>query len=403
MGRASGDEVRRVRRIRGPQTVAEVAATGAAGGILLLVAFAVLHALARPAPLPVAPGRVSAQARPPAPPSAIPGDLGPGRLRFPVPAVSPAAMSDSFAQARGERSHLAVDILAPRGSPVVAVDDGTLVRLSSSPAGGISVYQLDAGEHHCFFYAHLERYAEGLTEGQFVKRGEVIAYVGTTGNAPPEHPASAFRHPRADVPETVLGRASRRPLPALALTRQPRRGAASGGRVRPPDHDRVEPGAAEEEPAALLVEAPGGVEAEEAVGQHLQEPPGLVLEPLGVGAGHEDADSAVQEGEEELVRLPVREEVVHLLPAVEGRREAEEGLGPGLNQPAQDPLAALPRVVGALVEDPFRVEERGIAALPEAAQGIEQGAGVLLEFLLRVEHGSTMVSRAGRATHPLTA
>ena len=205
MGRASGDEVRSVRRIRGPQTVAEAAATGAAGGILLLVAFVVLHALARPAPQPVAPGRVGAPARPPAPPSAIPGDLGPGRLRFPVPAVSPAAMSDSFAQARGERSHLAVDILAPRGSPVVAVDDGTLVRLSSSPAGGISVYQLDAGERHCFFYAHLERYAEGLTEGQFVKRGEVIAYVGTTGNAPPNTPHLHFAIHELTSPKQCWG------------------------------------------------------------------------------------------------------------------------------------------------------------------------------------------------------
>jgi murein DD-endopeptidase MepM/ murein hydrolase activator NlpD len=168
-----------VRRIHGPRTVGELAATGAAGGILLLVALVVLQARARPAPPPVAPGRVSAQ--------------GPGRLRFPVPAVSRAAMSDSFAEARGsERSHLAVDILAPRGSPVVAVDDGTLARLSSSPAAGLSVYQLDAAERYCFFYAHLERYAEGLAEGRPVKRGEVIAYVGTTGNAPANTPHLHF-------------------------------------------------------------------------------------------------------------------------------------------------------------------------------------------------------------------
>jgi len=185
--RAPG-EVRRVRRIRGPQTVAEVAATGAAGGILLLVALVVLHALARPAP-----------------PSAIPGGLGPGRLRFPVPAVSSTAMSDSFAQARGKRSHLAVDILAPRGSPVVAVDDGTLARLSSSPAGGISIYQLDAAERHCFVYAHLERYAEGLAEGQPVKRGDVIAYVGTTGNAPPNTPHLHFAIHEVTSPKQCWG------------------------------------------------------------------------------------------------------------------------------------------------------------------------------------------------------
>ena len=92
-------------------------------------------------------------------------------------------MSNSFAEPRGYRTHLAVDILAPRGSAVVAVDDGTVARLSSSQAGGISIYQFDAAERYCFFYAHLERYAEGLAEGQPVKRGRLLGYVGTTGNA----------------------------------------------------------------------------------------------------------------------------------------------------------------------------------------------------------------------------
>jgi murein DD-endopeptidase MepM/ murein hydrolase activator NlpD len=194
-----------VRRIRGPQTVAELVATGAAAGILLLVAFVVLHARARPMQLPVVSGRMSAQGPAPASPSAIPGGLGPGRLRFPVPAVPPAAMSDGFAQARGRRLHLAVDILAPRGSPVVAVDDGTLVRLSTSPAGGISVYQHDAAGRYCFVYAHLERYAAGLAEGRSVKRGEVIAYVGTTGNAPPKTPHLHFAIHEVTSPKQCWG------------------------------------------------------------------------------------------------------------------------------------------------------------------------------------------------------
>ena len=184
--------MRRVRRIRGPETIAELMATGAAGGIVLLVAFVLLHAWARPAPPPVAPGRLGA-------------GPGPGRLLFPVPAVSPAAMSDSFAEARGTRSHLAVDVLAPRGSPVVAVDDGTLARLSSSPAGGISVYQLDAAERYCFFYAHLERYAAGVAEGQPVKRGQVIGYVGTTGNAPPGTPHLHFAIHEVTSPKQCPG------------------------------------------------------------------------------------------------------------------------------------------------------------------------------------------------------
>lgn len=114
-------------------------------------------------------------------------------------------MSDSFSEARGERSHLAVDILAPRGSPVVAVDDGTLARLSSSPAGGISVYQLGASERYCFIYAHLERYAEGLAEGQPVRRGEVIGYVGTTGNAPPSTPHLHFAIHQVEPPNGCWG------------------------------------------------------------------------------------------------------------------------------------------------------------------------------------------------------
>jgi murein DD-endopeptidase MepM/ murein hydrolase activator NlpD len=173
-------EAHRVRRIRGPETLAEFAAIGGAGATVLLAAFVLLQAWSRPSQPPAAPGRVS------------PGDLSAGRLRFPVPAVSLAAMVDSFAEARGTRAHQAVDILAPRGSPVVAVDDGTLVRLSSSLAGGIAVYQLDVSGQLCFFYAHLERYARGLATGQVVKKGEVIGYVGTTGNAPRNTPHLHF-------------------------------------------------------------------------------------------------------------------------------------------------------------------------------------------------------------------
>jgi murein DD-endopeptidase MepM/ murein hydrolase activator NlpD len=169
-----------VRRIRGPETIAELVAAGAAGGGVLLAAFVLLQAWARPGPLPAVAGPASAR------------DLATRRLRFPVPAVPSTAMSDSFAEARGARAHLAVDIRAPRGSAVVAVDDGTLARLSSSAAGGISIDQLDAAGRYCFYYAHLERYAAGLAAGRLVKRGEVIGYVGTTGNAPANTPHLHF-------------------------------------------------------------------------------------------------------------------------------------------------------------------------------------------------------------------
>ena len=184
----AGAPQRETRRMHAPQTVGEIVATGAAGGILLLLAIMALQVRGCPGPSPVARG-----------------DIGGGRLLFPVPAVSVGAMSDSFADRRGNRTHLAVDILAPRGSPVIAVDEGTVARLSSDQAGGISIYQFDAAEHYCFFYAHLDRYAEGLAQGQPVKRGQLIGYVGTTGNAPANTPHLHFAISEVTVPKQWWG------------------------------------------------------------------------------------------------------------------------------------------------------------------------------------------------------
>ena len=99
-----------------------------------------------------------------------------------------------FAQRRGggSRGHEAVDILAPRHTPVVAVEDGTIAKLFNSKAGGITVYQFDPTEQFCYYYAHLQRYAPGLRDGKKVSKGDVIGYVGTTGNAPPNTPHLHF-------------------------------------------------------------------------------------------------------------------------------------------------------------------------------------------------------------------
>jgi peptidoglycan LD-endopeptidase LytH len=99
-----------------------------------------------------------------------------------------------FAQRRGggSRGHEAIDILAPRHTPVVAVEDGTIARLFNSKAGGITVYQFDPTEQFCYYYAHLQRYAAGLRDGQRISKGDVIGYVGTTGNAPPNTPHLHF-------------------------------------------------------------------------------------------------------------------------------------------------------------------------------------------------------------------
>lgn len=88
--------------------------------------------------------------------------------------------------------------MAPRHSEVVAVADGTIAQLTSRGAGGIAVYQYSEDRRFCFFYAHLQAYAPGLAEGQLVRRGEVIGYVGSTGNAPPGTPHLHFAI-KADV------------------------------------------------------------------------------------------------------------------------------------------------------------------------------------------------------------
>lgn len=119
---------------------------------------------------------------------------GPGRLAIPVEGVAASALRDSFAEARGggKRVHEAIDIMAPVGTRVVAVDDGTVVKLFTSVPGGLTVYQFDPAKRYAYYYAHLDRYADGLAEGMAVKRGDTIGYVGTTGNVPPGAPHLHF-------------------------------------------------------------------------------------------------------------------------------------------------------------------------------------------------------------------
>lgn len=113
-------------------------------------------------------------------------------LRMPIDGVAHAALQPSFDQPRGTARHEAIDILAPRHTPVRAVEDGVVAKLFTSVRGGITVYQFDPTGTFCYYYAHLERYADGLREQQRVKKGDVIGYVGTSGNAPPGTPHLHF-------------------------------------------------------------------------------------------------------------------------------------------------------------------------------------------------------------------
>jgi murein DD-endopeptidase MepM/ murein hydrolase activator NlpD len=112
------------------------------------------------------------------------GTLEGRTLEMPVVGARTIDLRDSFAEPRGSRRHEAIDILAPRGTQVVAVDEGNVVKLFTSKEGGLTVYQFDRDETHAFYYAHLDRYAEGLAEGTYLRRGDPVGFVGTTGNAP---------------------------------------------------------------------------------------------------------------------------------------------------------------------------------------------------------------------------
>ena len=115
-------------------------------------------------------------------------------LEVPVEGVDDDDLHDTFDDRRGiGRVHEALDIMAPRGTPVVAVEDGTIAKLFlSEGGGGITIYQFDPSKQFSYYYAHLDRYAPGLREGQTVRRGQVIGYVGSTGNASPNAPHLHF-------------------------------------------------------------------------------------------------------------------------------------------------------------------------------------------------------------------
>lgn len=116
-------------------------------------------------------------------------------LRLPIDGVDVERFKGAFVEPRsgaGGHTHEAVDILAPRSTPVRAIEDGAIAKLFDSKAGGHTIYQFDPTERFAYYYAHLDRYADGLHEGQRVAAGDVIGYVGTSGNAPPGTPHLHF-------------------------------------------------------------------------------------------------------------------------------------------------------------------------------------------------------------------
>jgi peptidoglycan LD-endopeptidase LytH len=114
------------------------------------------------------------------------------RLVVPVQGVARSELRDSYDEARGADLHEALDIPAPRGTPVLSASDGRVLRLFDSRPGGLMVYATDASERFILLYGHLDAYAAGLTDGMPLERGQVIGYVGTTGNAPEGTPHLHF-------------------------------------------------------------------------------------------------------------------------------------------------------------------------------------------------------------------
>jgi murein DD-endopeptidase MepM/ murein hydrolase activator NlpD len=159
-----------------PSPPPEIAATAAPG------------AAAMPPAVPATP---SSNLATPAP-AAAPGSL-PGALLLPVAGVKPADLTDTFNDTRDAmRRHEALDIMAARGTPVLAASDGTITKLFTSVPGGLTIYEFDPTKTYAYYYAHLDRYAAGLLQGNAVKRGDLIGYVGSTGNASADAPHLHF-------------------------------------------------------------------------------------------------------------------------------------------------------------------------------------------------------------------
>ena len=143
-------------------------------------------------PPPAATSGNSAEVAAPTMSAPLAAELENRDLLIPVEGVRPDQLTRQFDDARGGRRHEALDILAPQGTPVKAVEEGRVARLFFSKAGGITIYQFDPSERFCYYYAHLDRYADGLRENDRVRRGQIIGYVGVTGNAPKNTPHLHF-------------------------------------------------------------------------------------------------------------------------------------------------------------------------------------------------------------------
>ncbi len=166
------------------------------------------------------PAAVPAPAPAPTPETEITANfVGRIELIIPVAGVRQDQLLDTFDDARSEgRVHDALDIMAPAGTPVLAATDGKILKLFQSDRGGTTIYQLSPDEKTVYYYAHLQRYADELSEGSFVRQGDVIAYVGDTGNAGPGNYHLHFSISVLSDPKRYWEGAAINPYPLLRST-----------------------------------------------------------------------------------------------------------------------------------------------------------------------------------------
>ncbi len=168
----------------------------------------------------------------------------------PVGGLRLSDLSDTFDQMRGGHRHGAIDIMRPENTPVHAVSDGVIRKLFLSKAGGNTIYEFDDTGAYCYYYAHLEHYAYGLREGSYVSKGDVIGYVGSSGDASPFAPHLHFEIHLLDPnrwwqgiaidPYPVLLEAIEctrpSPIDLLETERSPAIAQTSGGNLQPVSH-----------------------------------------------------------------------------------------------------------------------------------------------------------------------
>jgi len=137
-------------------------------------------------------------------------------LQIPVAGVTASQLRDSFSDGRSEgRQHEAIDIAAPRGTPVLAAADGTTARLFQSRLGGTTLYEYDKSGRFVFYYAHLSGYADGVAEGKTIRKAEVLGYVGDSGNAGPGNFHLHFAISKLSTPWKWSGGEAINPYPLL--------------------------------------------------------------------------------------------------------------------------------------------------------------------------------------------